>query len=111
MPETNDAFITELALHIVTLADFWRRKTSTMKPGADFRIIRTLIETGLDLDEAYADPIARLVIRELDALDQAGCGNSAYATNWRVEVVSTVLRQNAGTGKERPTLFEASTQL
>ena len=111
MPEKNEAFIAELAQQIVTLADFWRRKTTIMKPGADLRIIGTLIETGLALDEEYAEPIARLVLRELDALDSAGCSKGDTATNWRVEVVFTLLLQYAGTEREPSTLFETSTPL
>jgi hypothetical protein len=111
MLETNDTFINELALHIVTLADFWRRKNTSGKPGAELRIIRTLIETGLDINLEYIDPIASLVLKELDALDAAGFGHDANATKWRVEVVSTVLRQNAVIEKEPPTLFEASARL
>jgi len=108
MLETNDPYISELAQHIVTLADFWRRKTTSMKPGAEVRIIRTLIETGLDIDAEYAEPIARLVVKELDALEAAGGVNGATAANWRVEVVSAVLRENAVIEDEQPTLFEGS---
>ena len=105
MLETNDAYLAELAQHIVTLADFWRRNRTTMKAGADLHITRTLIGTWLELDEACAEPIARLVIAELNALAEAGGCAGAGAADWKVEVVATVLRQNAGASKERLAFF------
>ena len=103
-----DPYISELALHIVTLADFWRRNTTTMKPGTEVRIIRTLVETALDLDTGYAEPIARLVVKELDALEAAGGVNDANTTTWKVEVVSVLLNGYAGNAAKQPTLFEVS---
>jgi len=104
----NDPYISELALHIVTLADFWRRNTTAIKSGAEARVIRTLVEVALDIDAEYAEPIARLVMRELDALEAAGGVNDANATSWKVEVVSVLLRGQARIEGDQPTLFPAN---
>ena len=104
----NDPYISELAQHIVTLTDFWRRNTTTIKPGAEVRIIRTLVEVALDVDAEHAEPIARLVVKELDALEAAGGVNDANATIWKVEVVAVLLRGYARIEDSQPTLFEVS---
>ena len=100
MLEKNDPYLTELAQHIVTLNDFWRSNASTLKPGTEIRILRTLIEIGMDIEAEYAEPIAHMILKKLETQERSG--------DCEVETVTAVLLENAVAESEQPSLFEVS---
>ena len=104
----DDRYITELAQHMVSLADFWRRKNNRAKQDSAIRILRALVETGMEVDVECADAIAHAVMRALDAMETDAAFACVDAVEAKVEAVIALLQANNFRHQEQATLFQMS---
>ena len=84
----------ELAYHIISLCDFWRRSNYQRPKDKAVQVISRMIEISFGIDEA--GHLARAVIEELDAIRIVRTGDKVDPDGIEVVFISAFLQEYLG---------------
>lgn len=85
--------LSELAYHIVSLYDFWRRSVSNPENDRSVDVIAAMV--AFSFGSENADRVARSIMRELDSIKSEFIDRKIDPDGIEVVFISTLLQQHA----------------